>query len=493
MTATIPTTPNPSAGGYTPPQPNAFQNILLGAPLDEHLFAGTAKGVGKSFGILFLVLRDSQILRANYHALILRSTYQSLQEVQGILFRHLTQLIPGTRYVAAENMFYLGGKSAPFGTVELAYTATSALEQVRALARLQGRSQTTIIADEVGNVPDSSFFDQLMGVLRAAPGTPTRAIFLCNPGGAGNYWLKQRFVDPVAPLEPMRPRRFWSEEYERHVISLTATAASNPHIDWEGYKRNVELMAGGDPALLDALLRGVWSEIGGGFFQHCWSPTRCRVPIIPGSINLRDHHPSPFAVFDWGTASPTVGYIVVPNPPNIECPKGSLLLADEVYLCHSSRSGRDWSRGAQLSNAQQASIITDWLFRWKLTPADLPMLVDDAIFASNGSPNGSVAGDFRRAGIRFRPVGKSSTPEVGGLVMLKNRMLASQKDWTQPWLLWSQVCEGWEATIPSISRHPRDPETIADTAVNHALDAARYAVAYFHSRWKTGSGSIRLW
>ena len=68
-------------------QPNAFQRLLLQAPLNEHLFAGTAKATGKSAGIKFLCARDAQVLKEDYACLIIRSSYQALLEVQADLFK----------------------------------------------------------------------------------------------------------------------------------------------------------------------------------------------------------------------------------------------------------------------------------------------------------------------------------------------------------------------------------------------------------------------
>ena len=159
------------------------------------------------------------------------------------------------------------------------------------------------------------FYDQLMGVLRAPVGVPTAVVFLANPGGPGHIWLKQRFATPAGLPEPMRPVRFWSEEYDRHVVFVTANASCNPHIDWQQYKRQVEIMSGGDPAMQAALLEGRWDlDLGGSFFASCWSPRRCRRVVRPGDINLRDHHPKPFISMDWGSAAPTVAYLCVPNP-----------------------------------------------------------------------------------------------------------------------------------------------------------------------------------
>ncbi len=57
-----------------------------------------------------------------------------------------------------------------------------------------------------------------------------------------------------------------------------------------------------------------------------------------------------------------------------------------------------------------------------------------------------------------------------------------------PWLLWTKACEGLMATWPTLPRHPRDVERIADGCANHSMDAARYGVEWWRAKWKTGKG-----
>ena len=490
MTGTI--APPPAPAGETL-KPNAFQQILLDVPLNDVICAGTAKGVGKSFWVVLRIIRDAQIVGKNYHCLVTRSSFQALQELQTLLFRYLNAAYPGTTWNSAESIFRIGGKSAPRGTVELAYTASSPLEQIRALNRLQGRSKTSLIHDEVGTQPSPDFYDQLQGVLRAPTGVPTSVVFLANPGGPGHVWLKQRFAQPAGLPYPMRPVRFWSEEYGKHCVFLTANASVNPHIDWSAYTRQVEIMSGGDPAMQAALLEGRWDlDLGGAFFASCWSPRRCRRVVRPGDINIREHNPRPFVCLDWGVAAPTVAYLCIPNP--IGAPKGSILLADELYIAATDRVGRrDFTRGAYMPNSEQAAALRAWLYRWGVTPNEIQVVADDAIWASTGGNRGSVAGDFRDAGVPMLRAEKMLTREAVGLSVLRNMLAATDVDPSRPWLLWSPACEGWEATVPSLPKHPRDPEVIADGVPNHALDAVRMGVSWYQRKWPTGPSNFRLW
>jgi len=146
-----------------------------------------------------------------------------------------------------------------------------------------------------------------------------------------------------------------------------------------------------------------------------------------------------------------------------------------------------------LSNAEQAASLIEWLGRWKLRPGTTKIVCDDAVFNASGGPKGSTAGDFLDAGVKLTRAGKMNLREANGLAMLRTMLQAAGRDPETPWLQWSMACQGLMATWPTLPRHPRDVELIADGCANHSLDAARYGVAWYRSKWKTGSSDWRVW
>jgi hypothetical protein len=197
-------------------------------------------------------------------------------------------------------------------------------------------------------------------------------------------------------------------------------------------------------------------------------------------------------MFDYGIAAPTVAYLCVPDAP--EAPRGSLWLIDECYICATTAGGqRDWTRGSYLSTYEQAAVLREWLEPWGLKPNDLPILGDDAIFNNDGRPKGSVAGDFRDAGFNVKRAGKMNTRMDNGLAMMRNMMAATGKDPGMPWLQWSRACAGLMATLPTLPRHPTNPEIIAPGCADHAADAARYAITYNRSRHFVGRTNYAVW
>ena len=120
-------------------EPTQTQAMMLDAPWGDDLCVISARGTCKSWGIALLLARDAAHFKDRFAALVTRQTYQGLTELQGLLWRYFSQVFPGTTYSGSDLTFRLGGKEMPFGRVELAYVGSGPGEQVRALARLQGR------------------------------------------------------------------------------------------------------------------------------------------------------------------------------------------------------------------------------------------------------------------------------------------------------------------------------------------------------------------
>lgn len=484
----------PAPTGYQPLVPNALQRVVLDIPLDcPAAMFGTAKGTGKSVSIPLKCAQLALIYKDKFNALITRASYQSLMEVKSLLMYHLTNMFPGTTFNSSENTFYIGGKQFPYGRIELAYTASSPLESERALQRLQGRSFSHAFHDEVGNATSWDFYDRIQGALRGPADVKCQTFFFANPGGPLHGAIKARWAIPAGMPEPGRPKRFWSEHYDGHCVFMTASSAINEHLNLDGgYRQSLVLMAGGDEDMLKALLYGDWMvDLAGSYFSSCWSPTRCRMSVKPGDVNIR--MAGAFCAIDWGVASSTAAYLIIPNPPNT--PKGSLVLADEFWIAQTDVGGtRNFNKGTYMPNYEQSLALQEWIGKW-LEPHNLPInsityLMDDAQFSNLGltSDKGSVAGEFRAAGLPVKKAEKLLTREAQGLSLVRSMMHATRTDPESPWLLWTTACDGWEQTVPSLVRHPNDPETLAVGQANHGLDAARMGITWYRRRFAVGAG-----
>ena len=480
--------PATAAPGPEIQEPTLTQQLMLDAPWGDDLCIISARGTGKSWGIALVVARDAAHWKTKYSCLITRTTFQGLTELQGLLWQYLTVAFPGATYTSGDMTFRLGGKDMPFGKVELAFTGAGPAEQVKALARLQGRSFICAIHDECGNHFDSTFVDMAAATLRGPAGVPTRTILLGNPGGPAHPWLQARYGIPAGYPEPGKASRFWSEDLGKLTIFASFTAGSNQHIDIDANVRNIRIAADDDPALLDAWLHGRLDvDIAGAFFGSSFGIRRSLRDVRPGGI-AQDQLRHAFVCMDWGCSAPTVAYLCLPDP--VGAPKGSIWLLDEFYVAASTAGGqRDWTRGSYLSNAEQATGIIEWMGRWGLRPGTTKVVADDAVFNATGSDRGSTAGDFKAAGCPLVRAGKMNQREANGLALVRTMLQAAGRDPETPWLMWTKACEGLMATWPTLPRHPRAVERIADGCANHSLDAVRYGVQWWRAKWKTGTKS----
>lgn len=65
-----------------------------------------------------MVARDAAHFQDKYSCLITRTTFQGLTELQGLLWRYLSVVFPGTSYSGADMTFRLGGKGMAYGKVD---------------------------------------------------------------------------------------------------------------------------------------------------------------------------------------------------------------------------------------------------------------------------------------------------------------------------------------------------------------------------------------
>ena len=229
----------------------------------------------------------------------------------------------------------------------------------------------------------------------------------------------------------------------------------------------------------------------------------------PGGLKREDIDPSPDAVSGVGVPA-TMGIKVhIGSPAPLGHPSGNPLpghrpltpvagehpvirFAAAQALKQKKRLCADADRSGLAPLAQEIN-LTATLNRLNIPPSQAAQLRHPAaqeiaalhhheVPASRGT-----AGDFKAAGCPLVRAGKMNAREANGLALVRTMLQASGRDPETPWLMWTQACQGLMATWPTLPRHPRDVERIADGCANHSLDAVRYGVQWWRAKWKTGS------
>jgi hypothetical protein len=401
------------------------------------------------------VLRHVEMHEEQARALYLRHSYPGLLD-----FEDVCRQVFGGVY-GKDAVYNVKNKIWRFpngGTLELGQLA-----DMQNLNKYQGRSFSLVFVDELAQYPTPVLIDQLRGSLRAVKGVPTRMVVAANPGGVGHAWISARYV-----IGKPRWRRF--DVDGQSWVYAPSIFTDNPHLDFDDYRRQLESATSTDPELRKAWLTGDWNIARGAFFAGVlgeknkveeWEPRRY------WNFHLYLGH-------DYGSSAPSVTYIVARSlggrgPDGRFYPAGSILLLDEL----ATAERHDPSQGLGYTIPHLAEMITELAQKWGIRrPSGV---ADDACFARHGHLAGSIADEFRQAGVYWRRARKGN--RVAGWATLRRMMEDAGKPDRAGFYV-STRCRYWWETVPSLPRDPRRPEDVDTRAPDHAADASRYAVVW---------------
>ncbi len=444
--------------------PTPYQARVLSVPETVDLFLGGGRGGGKSHCKALLILRHVEQYREKARVLYVRRTYKGLADFELVL-RSLFSAAYGSAasYNSTEHVFRL-----PYGYVELAQVDTPG-----AYDKVQGRSFTLIMVDELTQWADPLAVDMLRSNLRGPKDVPLRTVCAGNPGGAGHHWVASRYVLPGRAWVP------FATEAGGLCAHAPSTYLDNPHLDSDDYRRQLRAACAGDEELFRAWTEGDWSVARGAFFAGCLSPERCAVDPwseAPGGWEA-------FIAHDFGTASPSATYVMARSPGAVGpdgryYPRGSVVALDELATARPNRP----SEGLGWTVPRLAEAIKEMCARWGVAPDGA---ADDAIFArARGYAAATIADEFSQQGVSFSPCGKG-TRKAGWQRM--RTMLSQAGSPDLPGLYISRLCTyAWE-TLPTIPRDPRDLEDLDSDAPDHGADAIRYGLVWTPPRFSCRS------
>jgi hypothetical protein len=431
---------------------NPFQERALLLPEEVDAFLGGGRGGGKSYALALLALRHVEQYGSAARILYLRRTYKGLADFE-LTTRELFGTVYGAaaRFNSAEHVWRL-----PSG----GYMELGQLETYADYAKYQGRSFTLLLIDEAGQYPDPALLDILRSNLRGPKGMPIRAIVAANPGGVGHHWLAKRYVFRAAPWAP-----FLEEKSKRTFVYAPSTFAGNQFIDREQYDEQLLSSCPGDPELLRSWRDGDWTIARGAYFASVLEEERNAVDpwqAVPrGWITYLAH--------DFGSSAPSATYILALSPggegPDGKFyPRDSLVLIDELATCKRDRP----SEGLGWTVPILAEEIVAMCKRWNVAARGV---ADDACFANTGHGSGSIATEFSRYGVHFRPAQKAD--RLSGWNIMR-RLLEDAGKPDVPGLYISRACEYFWSTVPYLARDQKRVEDVDSSGPDHAADAVRY-------------------
>lgn len=429
-----------------------FQQKVLRVPEEYDIFLGGGRGGAKSYTLALLALRHVEQYKAKARVLYLRRTHKGCADFVSICLE-LFGLIYGTalRYNAQEGLF----RFPSGGTLEV-----NQLESESDYAKFQGRSFTLLLLDEAGQFAVPDLLDRLRSNLRGPKDMRLRSALAANPGDVGHQWIAVRYVFKSAPWQP-----FHEEKSGRTFVSCPSTFLDNPFIDQDAYRKQLAASCPSDPELLRAWLEGDWTVARGAFFAAVLEESRnavARWKEAPRGWRS-------YLAHDFGSSAPSVTYVIAQSPGGNGAdgrfyPRGSLVLVDEL----ATNEPGNLNAGMRYTVPVLAERIKAMCARWKVTPEGV---ADDACFSNTGHGAGSIADEFRAAGVDFDPA-KKGDRVTGWQVMRRLMQDAGKPD--VPGLYIARRCEYFWSTVPYLGRDPRYVEDLDSRGPDHAADAVRY-------------------
>lgn len=276
------------------------QTHFLANEAHECLYGGQVGG-GKSDCLLFGSLR--QIGNSNYKALILRRTFPELRE---LMDRALAVFgaIGGDWNEQAKRWKFASGAIIEFGYCET----------YRDVLQYQGKQFTYIAFDEIGQLAEERIWTYLMTRNRAAgPGLTLQMRASANPGGAGHYWLKRRFIDTCKADGTPIETAFGTRAFVRATIQDNPTLIANDPFYMERLKNLPEIE-------YRWLALGDWNAGGGLAFPELNEHERYLIPVqrVPDHWRI-------YGALDWGYSHPfAIGIFACDED-------GNIILVDSVH------------------------------------------------------------------------------------------------------------------------------------------------------------------
>lgn len=431
------------------------QKALIDCPLPE-IFFGGARGGGKTDGVLGKYAIKAGTFGQYFNALFCRRELPMLddaiersKDVYGRLGASFNEQKKEWRFP--------GGGRLRFRP----------LERVQDADKYQGQNVTDACIEEAGLYPESKPIDRMQGVLRSAHGVPTQLILTGNPGGAGQSWIKQRYINPHPKGMKILSRPLRNGSVHKYVFIPSRIEdnrlllANDP-----GYINRLHLV--GSDQLVQAWLDGDWNAIEGAFFD-AWSKRNIIDPIpVPADWPR-------FRSGDWGFAKPfSFGWWAIvgdetPIREGLVLPRGAILRYREWYGCKSDQpnvglrlTAEEVGQGLKKIEVEAKETITNGV-------------LDPSAFAENGGP--SIAERIgTSSGIWFREADNkrvATAGALGGWDMMRQRIKGA--DIGHPMIACFSTCLDSARTIPSLQHDPDRPEDLDTEAEDHAADDWRYA------------------
>ncbi|MEF0939622.1 terminase [Rhizobium sp. BR 362] len=429
------------------------QKALVDCPFRE-IFFGGARGGGKTDGVLGKYAIKAAMYGSAFNALFCRRELPMLDDAIERSKEIYGKIGAGWNDQKKTWVFPGGGR-----------LRFRPLERVQDADKYQGQNVSDACVEEAGLYPDSKPIDRLFAVLRSARGVPTQLLLTGNPGGAGQHWIKQRYIDS-APMGMTPLVRMLPNGKQHRFVFIPSRIEDNKLLmqNDPDYVNNLYLV--GSDQLVKAWLSGDWNAIEGAFFD-CWDTSKhiIRPFAIPSDWTR-------FRSMDWGSARPfSVGWWAIASDDhqteNGIIPRGAIVRYREWYGCKAGEA----NVGLKLTAEEVGRGIVERDGRDRIAYG----VLDPAAFSEDGGP--SIAERMARATAYkayFKPADNARVSQRGAMGGWDQMRARLKGDGERPGMFVFSTCKDFIRTVPLLQHDPDRPEDLDTDAEDHVADEARY-------------------
>lgn len=444
------------------PQPGP-QKALIDCPLPE-IFYGGARGGGKTDGVLGKFALKEAAYGEHFNAVFFRKELPMLDDA--IERAHQIYGPLGGEWNEQKKTWRMpnGGR-----------LRFRPLERIQDAEKYQGQNISDACVEEAGNYADPRPIDRLNGVLRSVHGVPTQLLLTGNPGGAGQHWIKTRYINPAPKGMKILGRKLPNGAEHRYVF-IPSRLENNRMLIQNDPEYVNRLYLVGSSELVRAWLEGDWNAVEGAFFD-CWTS---RIILDPFEI---PEHWARLRSLDWGSASPfSVGWWAV-SSEDIEqnaqiIPRGSLIRYREWYGIREENGQIIPNTGLKLTAEEVGEGIAK---RSKDDPQPAYSVADPSAFSMSGGPSimeRLMKAEKKILGEKFRFWRQADNRRVsgkgflGGWDQMRQRIKGVDD---MPLIYCFHTCANSIRTIPVLQHDQTRPEDLDTDSEDHAADDWRYA------------------
>lgn len=426
-----------------------IQERFLSADEDEVLSSGS-RGSGKSATLIIDPLRHTH--NKNFRALIIRRTMPELRDLINRAKPLYQTLYPSVKWKEQEKIFIF-----PSGAIiEFGYCAAE-----DDVMRYHGQEYTYLAIDEITQFPDESVFEKLkMSVRTSDPTLKTYIRLYTNPGGPGQRWVKERFVDlgpAEATIRVTIPVYNQNTGYTENIVVTRKWFHSTVFDNYVLQRSNpmyvASLSAIDNPVLRAQWLEGSWDEQDGVAFPEFKRKVHVVEPFpIPGNWMK-------FRATDWGYSSMGV------------CLWFAIDYDHTVYIYREFCFGAKAKPSLPLTPAP----FVEEMRKREGNESIRYSMIDGSVGDNRGSIGPTIDEQLRNAGLVSIYADKSAGSRIAGKNQV-HKYLQVDPFTGQPKIKIFNTCKELIAELSSLPIDKNNSEDVDTDAQDHAYDALRYGL-----------------